>query len=109
VRDSVLIRIFGIECHCLGLQRLIQVKRAAGRPKDLEAVAELEAIDEERRTEDRAPRSALSVSMADVAPELTAHRLVILSRARESFVDSAASIVRCLVGRLADHAARYLW
>jgi hypothetical protein len=28
---------------------LIQVKRAAGRPKDFEAIAELEAILEERR------------------------------------------------------------
>ena len=47
--DSVAIRVFGIECRCLTLERLIQVKRAAGRPKDLEAIAELEAIREERR------------------------------------------------------------
>ena len=40
--------LFGIPCRCLGLDKLIQVKRAAGRPKDLEAVAELEAIREER-------------------------------------------------------------
>ena len=40
---------FGIECLCLGLEKLIAVKRAAGRPKDLEAIAELEAIWEERR------------------------------------------------------------
>jgi hypothetical protein len=39
----------GVERLCLGLERLIQVKRAAGRPKDLEAIAELEAILEERR------------------------------------------------------------
>lgn len=45
---SSLIRIFGIECQCLGLARLIQAKRAAGRPKDLEAIAELEALLEER-------------------------------------------------------------
>ena len=37
-----------VECLCLGLDALIRVKRAAGRPKDLEAVAELEAIREER-------------------------------------------------------------
>ena len=43
------IQVFGVECRCLGLERLIHVKRAAGRPKDLEAVAELEAILEERR------------------------------------------------------------
>jgi len=33
---------------CLNLERLIHVKRAAGRPKDFEAIAELEAILEER-------------------------------------------------------------
>ena len=39
--------LFGIECRCLSLKQLIVAKRAAGRPKDLEAIAELEAIDEE--------------------------------------------------------------
>lgn len=38
---------FGVRCLCLGLRRLIEVKRAAGRPRDLEAVAELEALLEE--------------------------------------------------------------
>lgn len=46
---SVTIQVFGVECRCLGLERLIEVKRAAGRPKDLEAVAELEVIQEEQR------------------------------------------------------------
>ena len=32
-----------------GLDRLIQLKRAAGRPKDLEAIAELQVLLEERR------------------------------------------------------------
>jgi len=41
---SLKVVIFGIECHLLGLERLIQVKRAAGRPKDLESIAELEKI-----------------------------------------------------------------
>lgn len=40
---------YGIECQYLGLRRLIQVKRAAARPKDFEAIAELEALDEEKR------------------------------------------------------------
>lgn len=40
--------VFGIECRCLSLERLIHVKRAAGRVKDLEVIAELEAIAEER-------------------------------------------------------------
>ena len=41
---SIRIPIFGIECWLLGLERLIQSKRAAGRPKDFEAIAELERI-----------------------------------------------------------------
>jgi hypothetical protein len=48
---SIVIQVFGVECYCLGLERLIHVKRAAGRPKDLEAIAELEAINEEGRQE----------------------------------------------------------
>lgn len=40
---------FGVCFQCLDLDRLIQLKRAAGRPKDLEAVAELEALLEESR------------------------------------------------------------
>ncbi len=43
---------FGVSCRCLDLPRLIQVKRAAGRPKDLEAIAELEAILDERERSD---------------------------------------------------------
>jgi predicted nucleotidyltransferase len=46
---SVQLQLFDVECLCLGLERLIYVKRAAGRPKDFEAVAELEAILEERK------------------------------------------------------------
>jgi hypothetical protein len=40
---------FGVRFQCVNLDRLIQLKRAAGRPKDLEAVAELEALLEESR------------------------------------------------------------
>ena len=46
--DCIDLTVFGIPCRCLGLDRLIQVKRAAGRPKDLEAIAEFEALREER-------------------------------------------------------------
>lgn len=46
---STRLHLYGVQCLCLGLERLIHVKRAAGRVKDLEAVAELEAILEERR------------------------------------------------------------
>ncbi|MEN8184762.1 MAG: nucleotidyltransferase [Myxococcota bacterium] len=48
VGDAIEIELFGVRCRCLGLDKLIEVKRAAGRPKDLEALAELEAIREER-------------------------------------------------------------
>jgi len=39
-----IVRAFGVECRILTLDRLIEVKRAAGRPKDFEAIAELEII-----------------------------------------------------------------
>lgn len=51
---SLPIRVFGVECRCLTLERLIEVKRAAGRPKDFEAIAELEAIRDRRPPRDRA-------------------------------------------------------
>ena len=41
-------RVFGLEVDVVTLVQLIQLKRAAGRPKDLEAIAELEALLEER-------------------------------------------------------------
>jgi hypothetical protein len=40
--------LFDVSCRYLGLEKLIEVKRAAGRPKDLEVIAELEALREER-------------------------------------------------------------
>jgi predicted nucleotidyltransferase len=40
---------FGVRCQFVTLEKLIQLKRAAGRPKDLEAIAELQALLEERR------------------------------------------------------------
>ena len=46
---TVQLQLFGVPCLCLSLERLIQVKRAAGRPKDFESIAELEAILEERK------------------------------------------------------------
>ena len=42
------VKVFGVECLCPNLDMLIRVKRAAGRPKDLEAVAELEMLREEK-------------------------------------------------------------
>ena len=49
--DSITVRLFECDIKCLGLERLIFVKQAAGRPKDLEAIAELEAILDERESD----------------------------------------------------------
>jgi len=40
--------VFGQSCHCVTLEKLIALKRAAGRAKDFLAIAELEALLEER-------------------------------------------------------------
>ena len=45
------IRVFDTEIDIVTLSQLIRLKRAAGRPKDLEALAELEALLEEQRDE----------------------------------------------------------
>jgi len=37
-------KVFGIECKCIDLVTLIATKRAAGRPKDMEAISELETL-----------------------------------------------------------------
>jgi hypothetical protein len=39
---------FGLSVPCVSLEKLIALKRAAGRPKDFEPIAELEAIRQER-------------------------------------------------------------
>lgn len=49
VDHSIEVEFFGFHCRCLDLETLIQTKRAAGRPKDLEALAELEVIREEQQ------------------------------------------------------------
>ncbi len=41
---SVIATPFGLECLCVDLPTLIRMKRAAGRPKDFEAIAELELL-----------------------------------------------------------------
>ena len=45
---AIELRLFDTPCLCLSLKQLIRAKRAAGRPKDLDALAELEAIEEEQ-------------------------------------------------------------
>ena len=43
---SIPVDVFGIRCRVIDLETLIQTKRSAGRPKDLEAIAELEVLRE---------------------------------------------------------------
>lgn len=45
---SEIVPLFGLPCRCLDLTTLIATKYAAGRPKDFEAIAELQALLEER-------------------------------------------------------------
>ena len=47
--ETIEVEIAGVSCLCLNLDRLITVKRAAGRPKDLEVIAELQQIRDETR------------------------------------------------------------
>lgn len=44
---AISLKIFDVDCLCINLEKLIEVKRAAGRPKDLEVIAELESLYEE--------------------------------------------------------------
>jgi hypothetical protein len=41
------VRIFDRDVRCLDLPTLIRIKRAAGSPRDLEAIVKLEAIADE--------------------------------------------------------------
>jgi len=45
---STTVELFGKRCRVIDLDTLIENKRAAGRPKDFEVIAELEVIREER-------------------------------------------------------------
>jgi hypothetical protein len=46
---TITLEVFGTRSRCLDLDTLIKVKRAAGRPKDFDAIAELEVIRDEKR------------------------------------------------------------
>ena len=45
--NTIELDLYGIKCRCINIRHLIRVKRAAGRPKDLDAIAELEALRDE--------------------------------------------------------------
>lgn len=49
IDHTIDVTLFGHRTKCLNLKSLIATKRSAGRPRDLEAIAELEALREEIR------------------------------------------------------------
>lgn len=51
IPHTIEVELFGLRCRCLDLPTLIKAKMAAGRPKDLEAIAELRALLEEKPPE----------------------------------------------------------
>jgi predicted nucleotidyltransferase len=46
LRETVELDAFGLRCRYVTLEALVRLKRAAGRPKDLEVIAELELLRE---------------------------------------------------------------
>src|SRR5262245_17132095 len=50
-KHAMSLRVFGSEIQVVTLEQLIHLKRAAGRARDLEAVAELEVLLEEQHRE----------------------------------------------------------
>ena len=88
--------VFGHTCRCVTLERLIQLKRAAGRPKDFEAIAELELA-----TPFRAPPNVFHwfhPSIArDLARVLSSTHVVLRGRSRverDAVLTVIASTVR---------------
>ncbi|MEJ5250268.1 MAG: nucleotidyltransferase [Chthonomonadetes bacterium] len=53
INHTVQVEIAGTPVRVVDLETLIRLKRATGRPKDLESVAELEALLEERQQKER--------------------------------------------------------
>ena len=67
IPHTVLLQVFGIQCRFLNLRRLIEVKRATGRPKDREVIAETRAARVSRSRCNRARK-------ADARQELQCRR-----------------------------------
>ncbi|HUU84377.1 MAG TPA: nucleotidyltransferase [Phycisphaerae bacterium] len=56
-RHSTTVNVGGMPCRVLNLDALIRARRALGRPKDLQAAVELEAIRQRRNDQNRSPRA----------------------------------------------------
>jgi hypothetical protein len=46
--DTIEVDVFGVTCRCVTLPKLIALKRAAGRPRDFDAIAQLEVLLDEQ-------------------------------------------------------------
>ena len=49
---AVRVELYGRPCYCLSVDQLIAAKRAAGRPRDIDALAELEVIRDRQTASD---------------------------------------------------------
>ncbi len=63
--DTEVIEVFGVKCFCLSLERLIAVKRAAGRPKDLETSRSLKPLQKSESWSRRQLASASSFGLEE--------------------------------------------
>lgn len=50
--DTIVSEAYGVPVRFVTLERLIELKRAAGRPKDFEILSELQALLQERRNQE---------------------------------------------------------
>jgi hypothetical protein len=48
---TIEVEMFDVTCRCVTLPKLIALKRAAGRPRDFDAIAELEVLLDEQQTD----------------------------------------------------------
>ena len=77
--------VLGVACQFVDLETLIRLKRAAGRPKDLERIAELEALRDERLAEANDADRKRSVPgrcgvMSEITPGVICHSGDAISR-----------------------------
>ena len=49
IQQAIEVDVLGVHCRVVAIETLIHAKKAAGRPKDFEAIAELEALRERYR------------------------------------------------------------
>jgi hypothetical protein len=82
---TIEISAFGHRCRCVTLECLIQLKRAAGRPKNLETIAELQAILEEHKAAGFEGVAAIREPRPRAAHFVTCHQNPEASRARSQF------------------------